>query len=279
MVGEYRYDAESDSVINTSGQAGDPPESSKNNNHLVIGDPHADVGISNRRFYWANQLIKELKPKVVIVMGDLWDLPSLCHHDKGTKASEGRRLVDDIAVGQEAMRMLSEGLVELNIRLVFIVGNHEYRIEREANTNPEFHEMIGTHSFCIEDYGWEVFDFLQPCEIDGVVYQHYLPSGTFGRPVGGVTPSAMANGLLNKANRSITVGHDHRFAFGEQPVYPDGKMYACSAGCYLDEDQWMDYAGVPQKQWWSGIIHKKNVQNGMYTLEQISIQELRSSYG
>ena len=59
--------------------------------HLVIPDSHAHPDYSNERYDWLAELILDIKPDVVIDIGDWFDMPSLCSYDRGTKGFEGRR--------------------------------------------------------------------------------------------------------------------------------------------------------------------------------------------
>ena len=76
--------------------------------HLVVPDSHAHPDYSNERYDWLAELILDIKPDVVIDIGDWFDMPSLCSYDRGTKGFEGRRYQKDIAAGIEAQdRMLT----------------------------------------------------------------------------------------------------------------------------------------------------------------------------
>ena len=60
---------------------------SKVSSHLVIPDQHAHYQHSNVRAEWLSALIHDLKPDVVINIGDGADMPSLSGYDKGRKSS------------------------------------------------------------------------------------------------------------------------------------------------------------------------------------------------
>jgi hypothetical protein len=71
--------------------------------HLVIPDPHATPGVSNDRFEWAGRLVVDRQPSTIVCLGDLWDMASLSSYDKGKKSFEGRKYVNDIKVGVDAL--------------------------------------------------------------------------------------------------------------------------------------------------------------------------------
>jgi hypothetical protein len=57
------------------------------------------------------------------------------------------------------------------------------------------------------------------------------------------------------------------------------KISGLVVGCYLDIDQWEDYAGEANKMWWKGIVILNDVENGEYEPEFINIKQLRKLYG
>ena len=71
------------------------------NIHLVIPDPHAHYKNNNERADWVGRLIVDLKPDVVINMGDMFDMPSLSVYDNGNKSFQGRTYRADVDAGLE----------------------------------------------------------------------------------------------------------------------------------------------------------------------------------
>ena len=71
--------------------------------HLIIPDPHVKMGVSNDRFIWAGKFARELKPDVIICLGDWVNMDSLSHFDRGKKAFEGRRYNKEIDHADEAL--------------------------------------------------------------------------------------------------------------------------------------------------------------------------------
>ena len=59
--------------------------------YLIIGDSHAKPAVSNRRYHWLGKLARDLKPDVVVNMGDWFDMESLCSYDRGTKGFAGTK--------------------------------------------------------------------------------------------------------------------------------------------------------------------------------------------
>ena len=71
--------------------------------HLIIPDTQIKPGVDTTHIEWAAKAAVDYLPDVIVVIGDWWDLPSLSTHDApGSKEAEGRRVMPDIQVGNEA---------------------------------------------------------------------------------------------------------------------------------------------------------------------------------
>jgi hypothetical protein len=220
------------------------------------------------------ELITDLKPDVVVDIGDWFDMPSLCSYDKGTKGFEGRRYKRDIAAGVEAQDRLLAPIRRAKKKLprfVRCLGNHEARITKAIDRDPVLEGTIGLSDLQSADYNWEEYPFLEVVNIDGVNYSHYFVSGVLGRPV----PNARQ--LLLKQLASCTMGHDHRFDYVRQSDVTGRTHNALVCGVFVDYD--MPYAGQANPIWDRGVCIKRNVEGGNYDLEWVSIKRLKEMYG
>ncbi len=247
-----------------------------NNTHLVIPDSHCKPGVSNERYVWLGKFIRDLKPDVVVNLGDHADMPSLCSYDVGKKSFEGRRYKQDVEHVRNSLALIKHhaGGAYSNARRVLTLGNHEQRIEKAIDSDPaKLEGIISTKDLGYEEAGWEVHPYGSPVIIDGICYCHYMPSGVMGRPIGGENAASM---LLKKQFQSCTVGHSHLFDFSCR-TKPDGtKIIGLVAGCYFTHNE--QYAGPCNKLYSRGVVVKRNVKNGSYDHEWISIQELKRRY-
>jgi hypothetical protein len=249
--------------------------------HLIIPDAHANPDFNNKRFEWLGQLIKDLKPDVVVNLGDGADMASLCSYDKGKKSFHGRTYKRDINSFTDSQHRLWEPLKKLKKRLpqsYYLIGNHEQRILRATELSPE---LEGTVSVDDLELG-EWYDYVVPydgntpgtVEIDGVHYAHYFISGVMGRPISGEHP---AHAILSKRLVSSTCGHLHLADYCIRTDGSGSKVMGLLAGVY--QDYRSDYAGGANDLWWKGVVYKTNVQNGAYDLQFISLDQLRNEYG
>lgn len=254
--------------------------------HLVIPDSHVEPGISNTRFNWLGKLIMALRPDTIICLGDFADMSSLSSYDRGRKSYEGRRYKKDCDAVAEAMALLHGPIVAHNKRCaknkkaqyiprkVMTLGNHEQRIVRVTEMHPELDGTISIDDLKYEEWGWEVYDYMQPVEIDGVYYSHSFPSGVKGDPISGFN---IASQLLMKQMVSTTVGHIHLLDTAVRS-YPTGqKVRGLSAGCFVSHVP--AYATAQAYLWWSGVVVKHNVKNGNYSLEEWSLDRIKEAYG
>jgi hypothetical protein len=253
--------------------------------HLVIPDAHDRPDHDKKRFDWLGQYIVKHQPDIIICLGDFTDLPSLCTYDLGKKSHEGKRYQLDLKSTHQAMRRLLRPLKEYNAirverkekkykpRMVMLLGNHENRINRAVEVQAILEGTMSVNDLGYEKFGWEVIPFLDVIEIDRIAYSHYFVSGVMSRPISGDNP---ARAHILKQHVSCTAGHSHLRDFA-CAVNAFGETINCLiAGCFTDHDH--DYAGPANKLWWRGIVMKRNVSNGDYDPEFISMTTLKEEY-
>lgn len=249
--------------------------------HLVIPDPHAHPEHHNKRAEWVGHLITDLKPDVVVVLGDTADMPSLCSYDRGKKSFQGRSYKKDIDAHGDFQERLWGPVRKAKRKLprtVTLIGNHEERIGRAIEIQPELEHTIGYDDLQLEQWYDDIVHYNGATpgaiSIDGVTYAHYLVSGVACRPISG---DNMGASLLAKQHSSCTVGHIHTFDYAIR-TRADGKRIAgCAAGVYQDFNS--GFAGLANNLWWRGVIFKSNVEDGNYDLRAISLNALKKEYG
>ena len=246
--------------------------------HLVIPDPHAHPNHNNDRFEWLGNLILDIKPDVVVCVGDWADMPSLSTYDRGTKGFEGRRYkkdVDSVLDAQERMFEPIKKAKRKKPRYIMCEGNHENRINRAISSDAILDGTIGTGDLGYAKYGWEVHDFLVPVVVDRIAYSHYFTSGVMGRPLGGENA---AKSLLSKQHMSATAGHTHTLDFATDTNAANERIMGLVCGVYQDYDSGWNNA-QSEGLWWSGVVVKREIENGCYDPQFISIKAIKKEYG
>jgi hypothetical protein len=244
--------------------------------HMVIPDVQSKPGVQNDHLTWIGNYAVEKKPDVIVCIGDFWDFPSLSSYDKGKLAFEGRRYVHDVKAGRVAMEKLLKPIDDYNRahprepynpRRVFTLGNHEIRLERLVDDNPEYEGKFSLQDLGIKEYGWEQHDFLKVVNIDGIEYAHYFTSGVMGRPV------SSAAALLRERQGSATMGH---VQFTDHAIHKKTQRRAMFCGtCYLHDEPYLGAQGNSQRR---QIIMKHEVEDGLYDLMEVSLNFLAKSY-
>ena len=248
--------------------------------HLVIPDPHSHPQHNNDRAIWVGKLINELKPDVVINLGDTADLPSLCSYDKGKKSFQGRTYAADIAAHGDFQSKLWDMVRSAKKRMprrVTLIGNHEERIGRAIDMQPELEGVISYDDLELERWYDDVVPYIGGTPgnivIDGIMYAHYAITGVSGRPISG---EHTAYSLLAKQYHSTVVGHLHTFDYCIRTRADGRKIMGLCAGVY--QDYHAGWAGEANNLWWRGVCILRGVQDGCYDLETIGMQRLRKEY-
>lgn len=242
---------------------------------LVLPDSHAHPAFNNDRFEWVGKLIHDTRPEVVVNIGDLADFPSLCFHSKAAEL-EGARYKADCDAAYDAQEKLFNAVRKAKKkqpRWIWAQGNHDIRPERYVEDHPIFEGKLKNSDVGYKDFPWEVYPFLQPVDVNGVDFVHYVTSGLMGRPVGGTHP---AWSIIKRRNKSTVVGHSHVTDYKIDRT-PGRSLMGLAVGCYVDYEA--GYAGPANDMWSRGIAILDNVENGLFDFQWVSMSSIRKEYG
>lgn len=249
--------------------------------HLVIPDQHAHFQFHNQRAEWLGRLIVDIKPDVVINLGDAADMPSLSDHDKGKKAFEGRTYKADIEAHLDFQYRMWAPVwkqKKKRPRTVFIEGNHEHRIVKAIENEPRLEGAIGLHDLRIEEFYDEFVQYRGntpgSIEISGITYSHFFTPTGSDRAISGLHH---AYSLLTKKYASATCGHAHILDFCQHRTVAGNWILGLCSGCYQDYDA--PWAGSSNDHWWRGVVIKRNVEAGGYSPQFVSLAEIEREYG
>lgn len=249
-------------------------------NILVIPDTQCKEGQEWPHLAALGSWIATHQPDVIVHLGDHFDMESLSSYDRGTKKAEGKRVYQDIAAGKAAMDVLLHDLRKLQAkqryqrkriytpRLIFLIGNHEERIMRHVNANPELEGFLDYSHLGLEE--WEVYDFLEPVNVENILFAHYFYNPNSGRPFGG----SIVN-RLNKVKESFVQGHEQTFIFDRQYT-AQRTLTGLVAGAFYMHDE--DYKGPQGNTHWRGVIMLHDAEDGDYRKEEIPLSHLLERY-
>lgn len=254
------------------------------NSHLVIPDPHSHPDHPNDRADWIGKLIADLKPEVIINLGDGADMASLSSYDKGKGSFHGRTYQKDIDAFLDFEDRLWEPMRRMKKkrpRRIFLEGNHEHRIKKAVDSMPEYEGSrygISFKDLDLDHYYDDVVEYKGQTPgiitVDGVSYAHYFISGVMARSVGG---EHAAYSLITKNFTSCTQGHSHTLDFSVRTDTFGNKVMGLVAGVGIDYTA--DWAGHANDLWWKGVIFKRHVEDGVYDPQFISMEALKKEYG
>lgn len=250
--------------------------------HIVIPDTQIKPGVPLDHIDWIASYIVDKRPDVLVIIGDWADMPSLSSYDVGTKSFEGRTYRADILAANDALqRLMAPIKAELerierrhlkrwNLRKIVTLGNHEYRIQRAIETDRKLDGLISIKDLFFEQWGFEVYPFLEPVVVDGVAYCHYFCSGIMGRPI------TTAKSTLTKKHMSCVAGHLPGFDIATDYRADGTRITAIIAGSAYPDD--LDYLNPQTNQHWRGIVALNEVVDGSFDQMPVSLRFLQERY-
>lgn len=250
-------------------------------NILVVPDIHAHPDFNNDRADWLGQYIVDSKPDIIVNLGDAADMTSLASYDKGKRSFQGKSYKKDIDAGLDFQERLWAPLKKAKKKLprrVILEGNHEHRVERALDLNPEYEGAIGFNDFEYDYFYDDVVRYSNgtpgSIELEGVTFAHYLVSGVKGLPISGEHPGYS---LISKRLSSSVVGHSHTrdesIRYSQQGTPVQGLV----AGCFFDYQS--PWAGDSNRYYWRGIVVLEGVDKGGFDPHWISLNRLKNVYG
>ena len=247
----------------------------------VIPDTQVKPDVPLDHLLYAGKYIASKKPDVIVMIGDWWDMESLCSYDKGKTSFEGRRYKKDVEVGnlamdlflqpirQEQQRLKVNKQKQWKPRMIFTLGNHEYRIERAVEYDSILEDTISYDDLNLSD--WEVYEFLQPVVVEGIAFAHYFTTGVMGRPV------TSARAMLTKKLMSTVMGHVQNRDIAYAKRADNVRLTGLFAGMFTQHKE--DYLGNQGNDSWSGIWMLNEVDRGSFDELPVSLTYLKRKYG
>jgi hypothetical protein len=249
---------------------------------VVFSCAHTDPQVSNDRFEILGKFLYDLKPDYVVDLGDGADMKSLNSYDtRYPQAIVSQSYEKDIEVYNDAMeRMRWQFKYHRRKQPAYFgfEGNHENRIKKALAHDPRLEGSKYGISFShLQTKHWfdEYHEYHNSApaiaEYDGVSYAHYFSSGNYGTALSGMHH---ANSLLALRFKSSTCGHSHK---RDMKFKDAAGAIGLVAGCFKGaEEAW---AGQANLDWWKGIVIKRNISNGVYDPEFVSLKRLSELYG
>lgn len=248
---------------------------------LVIGDLHQDPRHEHRVHVltWMARYASEHRFDRIIQIGDWSSYDSVNTFDKNdtfaARSKPGIRAdLDNLRQSHQAFRLGMDK--DYRPKMDFLLGNHEYRLERFENSNPEAQD-----TFTLErdntfvQHGWRTRPYGELFYVEGVGFTHHPTNGA-GRAYGGKTGPQRA---ANESTVPVVSGHTHRRQVHDSPkIGPIDVISMVEVGCGLPWGEVEPYAAHSLTGWWHGVV-PMTVQGGVITdLAFVSMMTLRNRY-
>lgn len=207
---------------------------------LIGSDAHIWPGKPSTAMRAFVAFCKEYKPKIVIMNGDVLDLPQVSRHPP-IGHQKLPDIQDEIEAAQEQLHQI-ELAVSRSCRRVWTLGNHDARFETRLATVAREYARLHGHS--LKDW-FPAWSACWRCDINDDVTVRHRPKG------GGV--NAAHNSTLWSGKTTIN-GHLH-----SQKVTPfsdyNGTRYGVDTGCLADPSAqaFIDYTEAGPLNWRSGF--------------------------
>jgi len=108
-----------------------------------------------------NQFISDYDPNELVYMGDQMSLDCISFWNKDRPLlKEGQRLMKDYNMFDRDILQVHENITSSGTRRVFMIGNHEYRVQAYVEKNPELEDFIDiVRHLELYERGYDVIPF------------------------------------------------------------------------------------------------------------------------
>lgn len=252
---------------------------------VVFSCAHTDPDVKNDRFDWLGSFLYDLKPDMVVDLGDGADMRSLNTFDtRYPQQIVNQSYEKDIDQYNDAMERMRWKFRHHKRKRPFYVGfegNHENRIKKALAHDPRLEgQRYGVSFGHLQTNHWfdEYHEYHNSApalvDYDGIIYGHYVASGNYG--------TAMATkhhgySLVEKLASSATVGHTHKFSYYYKGDARPTPLHGLVVGCFKGKEE--GWAGQANSEWRKGLVVKRELANGNYDMEWIGMERLKREYG
>lgn len=249
---------------------------------LAIGDLHQDPRHPDRLnvLTWIARYASLHRFDHIVQIGDWSTWDSVNQHDRNDTAGARHKpsIARDMENLKDSLAAWRAGIdPDYKPRQTVVLGNHENRLERFENANPEALGMFtGERDQSFLQYGWKTRPYGEMFYIEGVAFTHHPVNGV-GRAFGGETGPQRA---ASKTTVPMVSGHTHkRQVHDAAKIGPVDVISMVEIGCALPWGTVESYAKHGMTGWYYGVC-PMTVQGGVITdLAFVSMLTLERDFG
>lgn len=244
---------------------------------VAIGDAHDSPSIPDKsRFEWMGAYVNEIKPDVVVQIGDFATLDSLNGHVPN-ETFQGKSKPSYMADMESFNLALDAMQIDDGIERHCTLGNHERRLYLFEDKAPEAYGMMQFELDRIfARHKWTYSPYGQIQYYGGVGFTH-AALNRLGKTYGGKNAE---NTICNDAIHDMVVGHSHVERMIRQPkIGTNNYVQVLNLGCALPDGHVEDYAKHALTGWTWGI-YDITIQHGhIQDRTWVSMAQLGERYG
>jgi len=220
---------------------------------LAIGDAHDGVEIPDKsRFYAMGAYARKNGIEQIVQIGDFTSMDSMSSHEPNwtVKGHDKPSFKDDIESFREALIAFDDGLGGYEVAKHVTLGNHEDRIARFVNNNPELVELLFEQVYgLLNQNGWTYSPFGEFYFVGDVGFTH-VPLNQMGKPYGGMNSE---NAIARDSLHDVVYGHTHKRVDRTFPKLGHNYITVVNLGCSLPTDYIEEYARHSVTGWSYGV--------------------------
>lgn len=244
---------------------------------LVYGDGHISEGDNLRRFNASHAVIKRTLPDYIIFIGDALTMDCLSDWDKNKKKiMEGKRFANEINKANQMFDELQAFIKTIpgyNPIIIYLEGNHEYRVERYLEINPTFDGIVNIPiQLRLKQRKIVWVPYRENYNINGISFIH-IPINGNGKPIGG---EIVLKHALNLYSNSVVFGHIHRLEIAHKKRHNIIQNTALSVGCFFEEEH--DYTHGTICNYWKGLVLLDSYKENEFDVQTFSMDRIISDY-
>lgn len=215
----------------------------------------------------ARKYVLDIKPEGLVFGGDWVSLDSLSNWNKKKPLlSEGKRYIDDINCGKDELWRLRYALPDT--KMIFIIGNHEKRIDWYVEKNPEmFGGMDMVKDLELDQMEMTIVDFEDFIEIGELAWTH-----------GWYWNMYHARKTMDEFIGNIVYGHVHTHQVWCKNAHMSKKQLMAMC-CACLTDRFPEWKGKKPTRFQNGFVTCNYRAGGRFNLDHHMIINGEFSYG
>ncbi len=240
---------------------------------LAIGDLHVSRQTGTDRLEWLGKMANDLRPDYIVQIGDWGTFDSVSGHEAPGTIGYAKRpsfLNDDMPAVCESLDRFEAELNYNPIKHV-CMGNHEFRLLRYENQNPESHGMFYNRmEVALKDRGWAHSPYGAYHFIEKVCFTH-IPFNTVSKPISDAQ-------IKQTQDCDLVFGHTHKKA-EHRYVKANSVVTVVNLGCALPDGYIEEYAKHSLTGWWYGAAMINIYGGNIESVQWNSMREIKEKYG